>query len=82
MLVKEFSSAGIPSDEVLLLPTISLEDIVKSVKEGIKVNQSRRIGEKVDIKICQVYPFKQSFLAWTRTRQQISLNITTTCKKV
>ena len=38
VLMKEFSSAGIPSDEVLLLPTISLEDIVKSVKEGIKVN--------------------------------------------
>ncbi len=38
MLLNEFESARIEADEVFLIPTISLEDIVKNVKEGIKIN--------------------------------------------
>jgi hypothetical protein len=34
--LKGFSNARIASDEVLLLPTISLDDIINGAKEGIK----------------------------------------------
>ena len=39
MLIEEFRSVYyLPSDEIYLIPTVALDDIVKSVKEGININ--------------------------------------------
>lgn len=37
----EFLSVGIPADEMHLMETISLEDIIKSIKEDIDTNVER-----------------------------------------
>ncbi len=37
-LTEEFSSADIPSDEVHLIPALTMDDIVKSVREGIDIH--------------------------------------------
>ena len=39
MLIEEFRSVYyLPSDEIYWIPTVALDDIVKSVKEGININ--------------------------------------------
>lgn len=51
----EFLFAGIPADEINLIETISLEEIVKSVKEGIDINVEKiKSDEVVEAKYVQL----------------------------
>lgn len=43
-LTEEFVSAKIPSDEVHLIPALSMDDIVKSVREGIDIHVHSEAG--------------------------------------